>query len=369
MPRREILTTDVNPKDGLSRRQFVTGTLGGLALLSAKLAHAEPAAAPATPVARPGIERVILDVDPGNDDALAMLLALDAPTLHVEAVTVCPGNLGPDYAQQVRNALYIVDIAGKSGQVPVHAGMTHSILNKPYPIASFIHGKFGLGRVEVPDVAQKADPEHAVDAIRRLVNRSPGEITIAACGGLTNVAMALLREPELTKKLKGLLFVGGHYATPGMAPGYNVLVDPEAAHVVLTSGVPLTLVGRDVFRNDSILTDADFEHIAAFNTRRSRFFIESNDLRRTFEKKNRGTTGSTNPDPITVATLINPAIGLRYQSLYMHVELAGETTRGLLVYGDNIYTGQPAPPPNVRLCVAADGAEFKRLVFATLEKS
>ena len=150
MPRREILTTDVNPKDGLSRRQFVTGTLGGLALLSAKLAHAEPAAAPATPVARPGIERVILDVDPGNDDALAMLLALDAPTLHVEAVTVCPGNLGPDYAQQVRNALYIVDIAGKSGQVPVHAGMTHSILNKPYPIASFIHGKFGLGRVRYP---------------------------------------------------------------------------------------------------------------------------------------------------------------------------------------------------------------------------
>ena len=125
-------------------------------------------------------ERVILDVDPGNDDALAMLLALDSPALKVEAVTVCPGNLGPNYAQQVRNALYIVELAGKTGQVPVHAGMSHPLLNKPYPVASFIHGKYGLGRVEVPAGPQKPDPEHAVDAIIRIVNGAPGEITIAA---------------------------------------------------------------------------------------------------------------------------------------------------------------------------------------------
>ncbi len=315
-----------------------------------------------------GVERVILDVDPGNDDALAMLLALDSPALKVEAVTVCPGNLGPNYAQQVRNALYLVDLAGKSGQVPVHAGMAHPLLNKPYPIASFIHGKFGLGRVEVPDVAQKVDPEHAVDTIIRLVNGAPGEITIAAVGGLTNVAMAILRDPAVARNVKGILMVGGRYATPGLAPGYNMLCDPEAAHIVFTSGAPLTLVGSDAIRNDSQLTDADFDHIAAFNTRRSRFFIESNDLRRTFEKANRGTIGSTNPDPIALATLINPAVAKKYVSLYMHVELQGESTRGLLVYGDNIYTGQPTPPPNVRLCIAASNEEFKRMVFELLAK-
>lgn len=317
---------------------------------------------------RAAVTRVILDVDPGNDDALAMLLALDAPTLQVEAVTVCPGNLGPNHAQQVRNALYLVELAGKAGRVPVHAGMGRPLLNKPYPVASFIHGKSGLGRVEVPEVAQKADPEHAVDTIIRLVNGSPGRVTIAALGGLTNVAMAILRDPAVARNVKDILFVGGRYATPGLAPGYNVLADPEAAHVVLTSGAPLTFVGTDVFRNDSQLTDEDFARIAAFDTPRSRFFIESNDLRRTFEKTNRGMTGSTNPDPITIATLINPAIGLRYVSLHMHVELQGESTRGLLVYGDNIYSGQPAPPPNVRFCVAADGPAFRQLVFDLLRR-
>jgi inosine-uridine nucleoside N-ribohydrolase len=353
----------------LTRRQLIGGAIGGgIALLAAKFSWAKTGPTPTTALPRPGANRVILDVDPGNDDALAMLLALDAASLHIEAVTVCPGNLGPDYAQQVRNARYLVDLAGRSGQVPVHAGMTHSILNKPYPVASFIHGKFGLGRVEAPDVPQPVEHEHAVDAIIRLVNGAPGEITIAALGGLTNVAMAILREPTTARNVKNIVIVGGRYATPGLPPGYNMLVDPEAAHVVLTSGAALTLVGSDVFRNDSLLLDADFDRIASFNTRRSRFFMESNDLRRTFEKANRGMTGSTNPDPITVATLINPAIGLRYVNLYMHVELQGESTRGLLVYGDNIYTGQPAPPPNVRLCVQASNEEFKQLVFATLAK-
>jgi inosine-uridine nucleoside N-ribohydrolase len=353
------------PFDGpLSRRKFLGGVVGVGAWMLAP-PHLRGQATAGQP--RAGVERIILDVDPGNDDALAMLLALDAASLKVEAITVSPGNLGPHYAQQVRNALYLVDLSGKSGQVPVHAGMARPILDKPYPIASFIHGKFGLGRVEVPSVAQAADPEHAVDAIIRLVNASPGEITIAAMGALTNVAMAILRDPGVARKVKGILFVGGRYASPGLPPGYNMLVDPEAAHVVLTSGAPLSAVGTDVFRNDSILVDADFEHIAAFNTRRSRFFIESNDLRRTFEKANRGMTGSTNPDPITIATLINPAIALRRVPLYMHVELQGESTRGLLVYGDNIYTGQPTPPPNVQFCVQADGAEFKRMVFATLQ--
>lgn len=331
---------------------------GGIAICLVLLAHAT-----GNPV-----QRVILDVDPGNDDALAMLLALDAPNLKVEAVTVCPGNLGPDYAQQVRNALFLVDLAGQSGQVPVHAGMTHSLLNRPYPVASFIHGEYGLGLVQAPDVPQKVEGEHAVDTIIRLVNQSPGEIIIAAMGGLTNVAMAILRDPAVAKNVKGVIFVGGRYATPGLAPGYNALVDPEAAHIVLTSGTPLTLVGTDVFRNDSQLTDADFVRIAGFSTARSRFFIASNDLRRSFEKANRGTGGSTNPDPITIATLINPAIGLRYEPLYMHVELESDSLRGLLVYGDNIYTRTPTPPANVRICVQADGAKFRELVFSTLAR-
>jgi purine nucleosidase len=329
----------------LTRRQVIGAALAST--LTALTPTPSPAQQPSSPPIKPrltGVRRVIIDTD-------------------------CPGNLGPDYQQQVTNALYLVDLAGRSGQVPVHAGMAHPILNRPYPVATFIHGKYGLGRVQAPIVRQKIESEHAVDTIRRLVRASPGEITILALGGLTNIAMALLREPTVARDLKGILFVGGRYATPGLPPGYNVLVDPEAAHVVFTSGVPLLLVGSDTISRDSILLDADFDHIATFNTPRSRFFIESNDLRRTFEKSHRNTTGSTNPDPLAVAAIIDPAIALTYASVSMRVELQGEYTRGLLVYGDDIYTGHPTPPPNVDICLRCDRDRFKQMIEATMRKT
>ncbi|CAN5296994.1 hypothetical protein BH10PSE4_BH10PSE4_35840 [soil metagenome] len=357
-----------------TRRQIFGGVaLGGLATLAPALARAQtapfswpPFGSPTGPIPRlTGHHRVIIDTDPGNDDALAILMCLDAPNLKVEAITVCPGNVR--YDQEVKNALYLVELAGKAGKVPVHAGMRHPILDKPYPTATFIHGKDGLGRVSVPEVAQKVDPEHAVDAMRRIIKRYPGEVVIFALGGLTNLAMALLREPEIAKDLKGVLFVGGKYAGPGSAPGYNVLVDPEAAHVVLTSGVPITLSGG--LAPFSVMHDADFDQVATFGTARSRFFMESNDLRRTFEKQNRGTTGSTNPDPIAVALVINPDLGTRWMQLYMQVELSGDLTRGQLIYGANIYSGAPTPPPNVNICLEASNTVFKTMVFDTLKKA
>jgi purine nucleosidase len=343
-------------------RRTLLALAAGSALLPGS-ARAQPAALPRLS----GHHRVIIDTDPGNDDATALLMALDAPTLTVDAITVCPGNVR--YDNELRNALFIVDLAGRSGQVPVFAGMRRPILGLPYPTATFIHGKYGLGRVEVPDVRQKIEAEHAVDAIRRIVNAHPGEVLVMALGGLTNVAMALLREPAIGPKMKGILVVGGRYEAAGVAPGYNILVDPEAAHVVLTSGVPVTMVGTDVFRRDSVLQDADFDRVASFNTRRSRFFIESNDLRRSFEKAHRGMAGSTNPDPMAVATVIDPAIGLEYVPLFMKVELAPGMTRGLLVFGDTIYTDAPVPQPNVNLCIRASGERFRQLLFDTLRKA
>ncbi len=359
----------------ITRRQAIEGALfTGLAALAPKPSFGQAAAPgfqrPAPQSAQPrltGIHRVILDTDPGNDDALALLMGLRAPALQVEAVTVCPGNLGPNYGQQVKNALFLVDLAGQSGKTPVYAGMTHPLLNKPYPVATFIHGKYGLGSFDVPSVPQRPEPEHAVDLMLRLVKASPGEITILALGGLTNVAMAMLRDPHFAGALKGILFVGGRYASPGLPPSYNVLVDPEAAHIVFTSGATITLVGADVISRDSVLRDQDFDHIATFNTRLSRFFIESNTLRRTFEKTHRGTTGSTNPDPMAVATAIHPALATLYQPIFVQVELEGELTRGLLVYGNDIYTDRPTPAPNADICLQASPTVFKEMVFSTLQ--
>ena len=189
--------------------------------------------------------------------------------------------MGPEYDQQVKNALYIVDLAGRGGQVPVHAGMPHPILNRPYPVATFIHGKYGLGSVEAPEVRQKVADEHAVDAMRRIVHAAPGEILGATLGAWRpdKYCHGSVRDPAFARDLQGIQFVGGRYAMPGMPPSYNVLVDPEAAHVVFTSGVPIVLAGADVADGrDSVLEDADFDHIAAINTGRSRFFMATQDF-------------------------------------------------------------------------------------------
>ena len=371
---------------GFSRRQMMRGALLGVAAVGIRrLAEAQQ---PVPEVTRAGaldsaiippsgvlvekprlrdVRRVIVDTDPGNDDALAILMALSTPALQVEAVTVCPGNMGLEgYDQQVRNALYMVDLAGATGRVPVYRGMARPVLGRPYPVASFIHGRYGLGEVEVTTAKQEVEREHAVDAMRRIVNQSPGEVTILALGGLTNVAMAILRDDAFVRNLRGVIFVGGKYQGPGFEPGYNVLVDPEAADIVVRSGVPILMIG-DAARRDSVLVAEDYDHAAAFRTRRSEFFIRSNALRRAYEMKYRGAAGSINGDPMAVALAADGTLGQRYMSVAMKVELEGAYTRGLLVYGEDIYSGHPVPPGNVDICVAADHERFRQMVFRTLQ--
>jgi len=347
----------------ISRLNLLKMGVAGTAMLAAgrNVSAAEPGVSD-TPLPRfLNNHRVIVDTDTGNDDATAILMALAAPNLHVEAITICPGNLGPNYEQQVRNALFLVDLAGQSGKVSVHAGMSAPLLHRPYPVATFIHGKYGLGSFQTPVVKQQPSNEHAVDAIRRIVKNYPGEVVIAALGGLTNVAMALLMEPALAHLIKGIVFVGG----PSSAvPGYNALVDPEAVQVVLNSGAPMMMgLGGP---SSTILTKADFDHIATFDTPLSRFFMASNALRLSFETSARNATGSVNADPMAVAMIIDPSIATGFKAIYAEVELEGQFTRGTILYGENRYDLRPTPPANVNLCTAASNDGFKQLLFKTL---
>jgi purine nucleosidase len=305
--------------------------------------------------------RIIIDTDPGNDDAVAILMALSAPNLKIEAITVCPGNLGDaGYDQQVKNALYVLDVAGRAGEVSVHRGMSRPLLDRPYPSATFIHGPDGLGNVHVTDVKQRPDKEHAVDAIRRIVKRYPGEVVIAALGGLTNVAMALLMEPAIAPLIKGIQFVAGAGTSP--IPNFNALVDPEAVHIVLKSGVPVTLGGGEF----SILEPADYEKIKEIRTKRAAFFLDSNALRLSFEMSARNSKGSLNADPIAIAMLIEPSIATAYKAVAADVELSEGETRGVIYYGENRYSLIPTRPPNVNICVGASNDEFKQMLFGAL---
>jgi inosine-uridine nucleoside N-ribohydrolase len=344
----------------LDRRRLLSGALASGALLAKGAQAAEPGVSD-TPLPRLlNNHRVIVDTDPGNDDAVAILMALDAPNLKVEAITVTPGNIR--YDQEVRNALYMVDLAGMSGRIPVHAGMIRPLLNKPYPAATFIHGPDGLGKVSVPAVRQKPEAEHAVDAIRRIVKAYPHEVVIVALGGLTNVAAALLIEPGIAPLIKGVQWVAG---AGNAVPGFNALVDPEAAHIVFTSGAPLAFgLGT---QTSSLLLKSDFDRIATFNTPKSRFFMLSNELRLTFEMQARNAPGSVNADPLAIAMIIDPSIATEFKAVHAKVELEGELTRGAILYGDNRYNMLPTPPANANLCTQASNEKFKALLFKTLQ--
>ncbi len=342
------------------RRLLGHAFAGGVLAMSGAAARAAEPGVSDTPLPRLlNNHRVIIDTDPGNDDAIAMLMGLTAPNLKIEAITVTPGNV--EYDWEVKNALYVVEVAGMAGKVAVHRGSGKPLLGKTYSTATFIHGPNGLGNVVTPPVKQQVDPENAVDAIRRIVRKYPGEVVIAALGGLTNVATALLVDPGLAKLIKGVMFVGG---AGNAVPGFNSMADPEAAHVVLTSGVPFHFgLGAPT---SSILTKADFEHIASFKTKFSDFFMKSNELRLTFEMSARNAPGSVNGDPIAMAMIIDPSIATAFKAVYARVELDGELTRGAILYGENRYSMAPTPPPNANLCIDADNAKFKALIFKTL---
>lgn len=313
------------------------------------------------------VKRIILDSDTATDDAVAVLMAVTSPRLKVEAITITCGNVGFD--QQTKNALYTLQIAGKNGQIPVFQGSARPMVREVHGNAKYVHGSDGMSDSFFPDPQQKPEKEHAVDAIVRLVEKYPNELTIVAIGPLTNVALALLKEPSIAKKIKALYFMGGFYKFYGNinpSATYNAWVDPEAARIVFQSGIPLTTVGFDVSVKSSVFTDDDYANVEKLGTKYSDFFMKINKVRRKYCKEHQKMNGSNHPDAITIAAVIDPTLVTQTVSRYVDVETRGELTLGALAIDE---LGVWGKPPNTTICVEADEAKFKKMVFDTLKMS
>ncbi|MFY9742576.1 MAG: nucleoside hydrolase, partial [Candidatus Sulfotelmatobacter sp.] len=194
--------------------------------------------------AQPTPQRVIIDTDPGTDDAMAIILALNSPELKVEALTVVPGNV--DGRQGLENALKIVSLAGRC-DVTV-AGGAHHPLNQKLITAQYWHGKNGLADVELPPSKCKADARFGPDLIIELLHKYPHQITLIPIGPLTNIALAVSKDPSIVGLAKDIVIMGGSI-TGGNVNGAaeaNIYNDPEAAQIVFQAGWPLTMVGLDV---------------------------------------------------------------------------------------------------------------------------
>lgn len=191
-------------------------------------------------------ERIIIDCDPGVDDAVAILLAFASPgEIEVVGITTVAGNVPLD--STTRNALRICRLAGRT-DIPVYAGCERAMFPALRPHAS-VHGGDGLGDIGLAEATHGTMPEHAVDFIIRTVNQFPGEITLCPIGPMTNIAVALLKEPGIAPKIKKIVFMGGAAFCPGNttpAAEFNIWFDPHAAQIMLNAGVPLVMIGLDV---------------------------------------------------------------------------------------------------------------------------
>jgi len=211
---------------------------------------------------------LVLDVDTGIDDALALILAFRSPTAEVLAIGTVMGN--SEVEQATTNTLKVLDVLGV--EAPVAMGLSRPLMRSPHP-ASHVHGTDGLGDAGIPAPTKRPTGEHAVDQFVRLAHERPGEITLCACGPLTNVAAALIREPALPRLVKELVIMGGAVGVPGNVTPVveaNIYNDPDAARLVFAADWPLTMVGLDVTMA-TLLRAPELARLRASDTAVARF--------------------------------------------------------------------------------------------------
>ena len=321
---------DSKPLSRVTRRQFVTTSAAVLAAgsLSARLTAAPAAPAteqePAGQKTGRGPFRVIIDTDPGVDDALALLLAMRSPELKIEGITPVAGNVPLDLT--LPNALRMVEIAGRT-DIPVAAGARVPLVRR-LVTAAYAHGENGLGGAVFPEPKTKPIPLPAAEFIRSVVRKYPGEVTLIPIGPLTNIASALNLDSELAAMVRGIVLMGGSLSGGNITPAaeFNIYVDPEAARIVFQSGIPITMVGLDATRKTS-LTE---EHVRILEAAQNPVSQAAAKIGRNAINHNREQgflVGPNMHDSLAVAAFLDPSI-LRFKEYYVDVETTGELTAG-----------------------------------------
>lgn len=308
----------------MTRREFVTNSAAGLALSGIPLAAARSHLDEKRPEPGRGPFRVIIDTDPGVDDALALLLAMRSPELKIEGITAVAGNVPLDLT--LPNALRMVEIVGRD-DIPVTAGAKGPLLRR-LVTATYAHGENGLGGAVFPDPKRTPLAQPAAEFIRQIVRKYPGEVTLLTIGPLTNIAAALNSDNELAHMTRALVMMGGSLSGGNITPAaeFNVYVDPEAARIVFQSGLPVTMVGLDVTRKTS-LTE---QHLRVLEGAQNPVSQAAAMIARNAITRNRERgflVGPNMHDSLAVAGFLDPSI-LQFRDYYVDVETMGELTAG-----------------------------------------
>src|ERR1700684_113718 len=270
----------------------------------------------------------LIDTDTASDDAVAIMMALAAPDVRVLGLTTVAGNVGLE--QATRNALLTAEVC--NSDVPVFAGADKPI-NRAHDHAHWFHGKDGMGDRGFPRPKRRPEREDAVDAIERLSHEKPG-LTLVTLGPLTNIALALKREPELAEWIGRCVVMGGAPCCEGNvtpAAEYNIWADPEAARIVFRSKLNIEMVGWHVSRGTSVLSDDEIAAIEALGTPKEKSAIESTITAREAYRVQTGEVGLSLADPTAMAVALDRSIGLSWSRHRVAIESGSELTRGMTV--------------------------------------
>jgi purine nucleosidase len=313
------------------------------------------------------VQKIMIDMDAGVDDALAILFALRSPEVDLRAITAVSGNVHVDKTSV--NALRVLEAVGVSG-VPVARGMAKPILRELETDESF-HGSDGLGESGLPMPKLQLDRRHAVDLLLNETAADPKRITVVATGPLTNIATALLRDPHFAENVEQLVIMGGAYGLTPYGCGnvtptaeFNIYVDPEAASIVFQSGIPLTCVGLDVTTDPkATLTKDLWQRIEESNTASAR-------LAARITKQYMTEFGFLHlHDPMAIAAVIDPTL-FRLGAYHVDIETTSSLARGQTVADrrDWIPHGH-REPPNASICTGVDGERFLNLFMDRLTRA
>jgi inosine-uridine nucleoside N-ribohydrolase len=296
--------------------------------------------------------KLILDTDPGIDDALAFILLKAMPEISLQAITTTHGNTTVQKCTE--NALKLVELLDMEN-IPVAEG-AHEPLVKTLSVAEETHGDTGLGHAVLPAPKIKPVASNAANLIIDIVNANPGEITILCIGPVTNLALALLKEPSLRKKIKNVVSMAGTIHYPGNATPsseYNVFCDPEAFDILLRSGIDLTIVPLDVTYK-CLFTKAHIERlkgaredIRTFIDRATAFYMD-------FHLEYQGIEGCAINDPLAAAILLKPEL-VAMRDYYVDIELHGDFTTAKLSADHFVALGNP---PNAQVAMEVDVEGF-----------
>ena len=272
---------------------------------------------------------LIIDTDPGQDDAVAILLALASPEINLLGITTVAGNVPLALTQE--NARKICDLAGRT-DMQVFAGLDRPLV-RPLVTAEHVHGRTGLDGPVLPDPETPLQEQHAVDYIIDTLRREPaGSVTLAPIGPLSNIAMAMQRAPDIIQRIRQIILMGGAYFEVGNitpAAEFNIYVDPHAAQVVFASGVPVIMMPLDVTHKALTRTDR-VAALRAIGNRTGVAVAEMLEFFERFDEAKYGSDGGPLHDPCTVAWMIAPDI-FNGRPCNVEIETASPLTMGMTV--------------------------------------